>query len=114
MRTTALRRRLAPTTPNPKRFHSGEAVKAVIDFTAGIYDSTSGLIGDWSVHYYGPDGKLVGGLLAGQAQVLADAKACGFKASQLQWTKAARDAAWRAFRAYYGKPRRATGRPARR
>ncbi len=106
MTTTQLKRRLAPTERPPKSFHAGEAVKAVIDYTPGNMAATSGLIGDWSVEYFGRDGKRVGGVLAGQQQVLADAKACGFKASQLQWTKAARDAAWRAFRAHYGSRRR--------
>ncbi len=100
---TQLSRRLAATAPDPKRYHSAPAVKAVIDFHPGNYEATSGLIGDWSVTYHGADGKRVGGLLAGQSQILADAKACGFKASALVWTDAARRAAWRAFRAHYGR-----------
>jgi len=104
---TQLSRRLAASAPvDPKRFHSAPAVKAVIDFHPGNMAATSGMIGAWSVTYHGADGKQVGGLLAGQMQILADAKACGFKASALVWTEAARREAWRAFRAAYPRRRR--------
>jgi len=64
------------------------------------------MFGDWSVQYYGADGKQVGGLLAGQQEVYADAKACGFKASALEWTPVAKREAWRLFRAQYRGRRR--------
>jgi len=100
------------TKADPRRYHSAPAVRVVLDFHAGTSARSAigprlSLFGDWSVTYYGADGKEVGGLLADQSRVIADAKACGFKASQITWTERAQAEGWRVFRAYHGSRRRA-------
>lgn len=75
-------------------------MRPVLDHTPGNMAKSGGMIGDWSISF--PDNT---SLTAGQDACIAEAEKRGFGKKDIEWTKAAKDAGWAAFRARYN-PRR--------